>query len=176
MKFFKPTFILFFSFILTLFSSCKSENVEVSSIPDSSFNKDWLFQKDSIAGAETVNFNDSHWQEVTLPHDWSIYGPFDNKYNARTGGLPVHGIGWYRKHFTIEKGLEGKQIAVEFDGAMSNSKVYLNGKYIGERPYGYIGFEFDLTEHINFGGGKCYSCKISTRRLIYALVCWCWYL
>ncbi|WP_299553147.1 beta-galactosidase GalB [Seonamhaeicola sp.] len=148
-----------------MITSCKSKDPISSAIPDQDFNKAWLFQKDSNPGAETINFDDSDWQKVTLPHDWSIEGPFDSKYNARTGGLPVHGIGWYRKHFTIDKSLEGKQISVEFDGAMSNSKVYLNGHYIGERPYGYIGFEFDLTEYINFGGDNVIAVRLAPEDL-----------
>ncbi|TXG39266.1 beta-galactosidase GalB [Seonamhaeicola maritimus] len=165
MRFLKLNFILLTFSISILCLSCHTEGASSNPIADSDFNKDWLFQKDSIANAETVNFDDSDWQKVTLPHDWSIDGPFDNKYNARTGGLPVHGIGWYRKHFTIEKGLEGKQISVEFDGAMSNAKVYLNGEYIGERPYGYIGFEIDLTKHINFGSDNVIAVRLAPEDL-----------
>ncbi|WP_282135418.1 beta-galactosidase GalB [Seonamhaeicola maritimus] len=165
MRFLKLNFILLTFSISILCLSCNTEGASSNPIADSDFNKDWLFQKDSIANAETVNFDDSDWQKVTLPHDWSIDGPFDNKYNARTGGLPVHGIGWYRKHFTIEKGLEGKQISVEFDGAMSNAKVYLNGEYIGERPYGYIGFEIDLTKHINFGSDNVIAVRLAPEDL-----------
>lgn len=146
-------------------NACKTENSSITALPDSNFNKGWLFQKDSLPGAEAKDFNDANWQKVTLPHDWSIDGPFDNKYNARTGGLPVHGIGWYRKHFTIEKELQGTQISIEFDGAMSNAKVYLNGTYIGERPYGYIGFELDLTKHINYGGDNVIAVRLAPEDL-----------
>ncbi len=165
MKLFRPNIIILIVFLVFSFTNCNSEKSVSISLPDSDFNKGWLFQKNSTPNAETSNFDDSNWQKVTLPHDWSIEGPFDNKYNARTGGLPVHGIGWYRKHFTIDKDQKGKQISIEFDGAMSNSKVYLNGKYIGERPYGYIGFEFDLTEHINFGEENILAVRLAPEDL-----------
>jgi beta-galactosidase len=67
---------------------------------------------------------------------------------GRTGALPCFGIGWYRKALTISKADEGKRVFVEFDGAMSRSKVYLNGVYVGEWPYGYSSFSFELTKYI----------------------------
>ncbi|MCL7762589.1 DUF4982 domain-containing protein [Polaribacter sp. Z014] len=122
-----------------------------NSIPDLNFNKDWLFKKEAPDTANRIDFNDADWRSLNLPHDWAIEGPFSNKYNARTGGLPVHGIAWYRKYFTVDSKFSHKQISIEFDGAMNNAKVWLNGEYVGERPYGYIGFELDLSNHIKFG-------------------------
>ena len=129
-------------------SSCSNEITQEKI--DTNFNNDWLFTKGNQSNAEQPEFQDKGWEEITLPHDWAIEGPFDNKYNARTGGLPVHGIGWYRKHFTISKEQKDKIISIEFDGAMCNSKVWLNGHYLGERPNGYMGFSFDLSQHINY--------------------------
>ena len=129
--------------------SCKSENTTV--ILDEDFNKNWLFFKGQVKDGEKPFYNDSNWRSLNVPHDWAIEGPFSNKHNARTGGLPVTGEAWYRKHFTVAKENKDKKISIEFDGAMSNAKVWLNGKFIGERPYGYIGFEFDLTKHVKFG-------------------------
>ena len=74
---------------------------------------------------------------LDLPHDWAIEGPFDRKFNPHDGGLPFFGIGWYRKHFTCPASAKGKYFSVEFDGAMSNSTVWLNGQKLGGRPYGY---------------------------------------
>ncbi|QCX40327.1 glycoside hydrolase family 2 protein [Aureibaculum algae] len=129
------------------------------------FNKNWLFHKDSLPDAEMLDYNDTQWRKLNLPHDWAIEGPFDKKYNARTGGLPVHGVAWYRKHFTVAKNEENKQISIEFDGAMSNAKVWLNGIYIGERPYGYVGFSFDLTEHIQFGKDNIIAVQLAPEDL-----------
>ena len=66
---------------------------------NTSFNQDWKFQKGEQGSEQNIDFNDSEWRKLNLPHDWAIEGPFDIKYNARSGGLPFHGTGWYRKHF-----------------------------------------------------------------------------
>ncbi len=112
---------------------------------------DWRFFQGVAAGAEQPNFNDSRWTTVRLPHDWAIEGPFDPKENPHTGALPIYGTGWYRKRFTVPEGGRGRYFNLLFDGAMSNARVWLNGQELGGRPYGYIGFAFDLTPHLRFG-------------------------
>ncbi|WP_075589651.1 beta-galactosidase GalB [Labilibacter marinus] len=121
---------------------------------DQSFNDSWLFFNDKADGAEKASFDDSAWRNVTLPHDWAIEGPFDNKYNARCGGLPFHGTGWYRKHFNVPASAKGKVVRVEFEGAMYNGHVWVNGEFVGKRPYGYIGFEFDISKYLKYDGSK----------------------
>ncbi|WP_276166159.1 glycoside hydrolase family 2 TIM barrel-domain containing protein [Zobellia alginiliquefaciens] len=132
---------------------------------DVSFNNDWLFTKGDPKDAEKTTFNDATWRKLNLPHDWAIEGPFDKKYNARTGGLPVHGTAWYRKHFTVDKKYAEQQIAVLFDGIMNNSQVYINGKYNGERPFGYMGYELDLTPYIKFGGDNVIAVRVAPEDL-----------
>jgi len=117
-----------------------------------SFNDGWRFYKGEAAGAEKPEFDDSAWRPVRLPHDWAIEGPFDSTLNPQTGALPMFGTGWYRKSFALPAGAKGKYFSIEFDGAMSNSKVWLNGHELGGRPYGYIGFSLDLTPYLNFDG------------------------
>lgn len=148
---------------LSLLACTPTRDVVV--LPDQDFNKGWLFKKGEAPGAETITFADNAWRKQDLPHDWAIEGPFDNKYNARTGGLPVHGTGWYRKHFVVDKAMQGKQVAVEFDGAMNNAEVFINGELVGERPYGYIGFEVDLTPFIKFGEDNVIAVKLSPEDL-----------
>ena len=116
-----------------------------------SFNDHWLFLKGDAADAANSAFDDSSWRKLDLPHDWAIEGPFDSKYSPNTGGLPIFGVAWYRKHFTIPASGRGQFYSVEFDGAMSNSQVFLNGHELGGRPYGYSSFELDLTPFLNFG-------------------------
>ncbi len=126
-------------------------DVKVSGERRVSFNEGWRFFKGEAEGAERPEFSDSAWRGLDLPHDWAIEGPFDPKINPHAGALPYFGTGWYRRHFRIPESARGKFFSVEFDGAMSNSRVWLNGQELGGRPYGYISFAFDLTPHLRFG-------------------------
>ena len=130
-------------------------------------NKNWKFTKGDIANASAVDFNDSQWESVTIPHDWAIFGPFDrandlqvvqvlqngetepSEKTGRSGGLPYAGVGWYRTTFDVPV---GKQATLIFDGAMSEAHVYVNGKEAGFWPYGYNSFYFDVTPFINKDG------------------------
>ncbi|HMD71753.1 MAG TPA: hypothetical protein VKF41_10445, partial [Bryobacteraceae bacterium] len=117
------------------------------------FDDGWRFFKGEAAGAEQPGFQDSAWTELRLPHDWAIEGPFDSRQNPHTGALPIFGTGWYRKAFTLPEKAKGQSVGVMFDGAMSNARVWLNGHELGNRPYGYISFSFDLTPFLNYGAG-----------------------
>src|SRR5690242_6431072 len=98
-----------------------------------SFNEGWRFFKGAAACAEAPEFNDAQWRSLRLPHDWAIEGPFDEKYGANTGGLPIAGTGWYRKSFLLPAASQGRRFTIEFDGAMANVHVWLNGKELGTR-------------------------------------------
>src|SRR6185437_9216698 len=117
-----------------------------------SFNQSWRFHLGDVANARDVSFNDSQWRQLNLPHDWSIEGEFSENAPAGTGGgaLPG-GLGWYRKTFTIPATAKGKLIFIEFDGVYRNSEVWINGHYLGKRPYGYSTFEYELTPYLNYG-------------------------
>jgi beta-galactosidase len=119
-----------------------------------SFNQGWKFFKGDAPDAEKPGFNDSAWRTVELPHDWAIEGPFALEYGPSQGALPYYGTGWYRKRFTLPVGASDKRYSIEFDGAMSNAKVWLNGTELGGRPYGYISFSFDLTPNLKFHGAE----------------------
>lgn len=116
------------------------------------FDFDWKFMKADVPGAQERDFDDTDWRTVQVPHDWSIEGPYSDEYASCTGYLPG-GIGWYRKTFTLSRSLSEKQVAVEFDGIYNNSEVWINGVYLARRPFGYIGFQYDLTPYLVFGGG-----------------------
>jgi beta-galactosidase len=125
--------------------------VQISGERRLSFNEGWRFFKGEAEGAERPDFQDSQWSEIRLPHDWAIEGPFDPKINPHTGGLPISGTGWYRKSFTLPNSAKDRYFSIEFDGAMSNAHVWINGQDLGGRPYGYSSFAFDLTPHLHFG-------------------------
>ena len=115
------------------------------------FNENWKFHRGDVANAQDVDFNDTSWDNVNLPHDYSIDQEFTTSGEAESGFLPG-GIGWYRKTFVVPEKYQGKQLMIEFDGAYMNAEVYLNGKKLGEHPYGYTAFAFDLTDELVFDG------------------------
>ncbi len=125
------------------------------------FNKNWKFFLGDNDKAKESNFDDSKWRVLTLPHDWSIEGAFDEKNPAKPegGGLPT-GIAWYRKSFTVPANASSKDIAIEFDGIYRDSEVWVNGKYLGKRPNGYISFQYDITPCLNFGGQNTIAVKV----------------
>ena len=120
-----------------------------------SFNQDWRFRLGEVAGAQDAGFDDSQWRQLDLPHDWSIEGEFSEQSPAGTGGgaLPG-GLAWYRKTFTVPTTAKGKLIFIEFDGVYRNSEVWINGHYLGKRPYGYSTFEYELTPHLVYGAKR----------------------
>src|SRR6185437_8142694 len=101
--------------------------------------------------AAAPDFPDSTWDPVTLPHDWSITQlPQPDQTNA-TGYFPG-GLGWYRKTFTLPSWMRGKDISIDFDGVFDNSYVYLNGQLLGNHPYGYTGYSYDITHLVHANG------------------------
>ena len=129
------------------------------------FNYDWMFCKGDIDNAHAADYDDSKWRKLDVPHDWAIEGPFDKKHDARTGGLPISGTAWYRKNFFVDKTTKGEKITIEFDGVMDNSTVYINGHKVGERPFGYIGFEVDLTPFLKYGKNNVIAVKVDPKEL-----------
>jgi beta-galactosidase len=145
--------------LLILLLSCNS--TEMQERERTSFNEDWLFQKTNDTSAFEKDYYDSNWRSLQLPHDWAIEGPFKPEYNLRTGGLPIFGKAWYRKHFKIDTSKKGSVVTIEFDGVMNNSTIYINGKKVYHRPYGYIGFEIDITSYISFGENNIIAVEVN---------------
>lgn len=117
----------------------------------SNFDDNWRFHLGDTLNAQDVAFQDNSWRELDLPHDWSIEGAFDEKSPAGPGGGYLNGgIGWYRKTFTLDRSLKGKKVFVDFDGIYRDSKVWINGHFLGFRPNGYISFQYDLTPYVNW--------------------------
>ncbi len=136
---------------LFLIASCTSKNDNARSIIN--FDKDWKFQLGDTIGAESVNFDDSSWRKLNVPHDWSIEGEFSEKNPATPGGgaLPG-GIGWYRKAFKVtSRELKG-DVFIDFDGVYENSEVWVNGHSLGKRFYGYSSFRYNMTPYLVRGG------------------------
>jgi beta-galactosidase len=129
------------------------------------FDAGWSFTLGDVKGAEVADFDASGWRKLDLPHDWSVEGRFeaDHPTGAPGGYLPA-GMGWYRKAFQVPKELEGRRVFIEFDGVYMNAEVWINGHRLGKRPYGYLGFEYDLTPHLKFGGRNVVAVRVDDSR------------
>jgi beta-galactosidase len=151
--------------IMACYSGCKNER---SGIKDRtvSFDQGWRFLKADTSGAEKPEFDDSSWRTIDLPHDWSIedlpgqnndsvIGPFSRKSIGKMAtGYTVGGTGWYRKTFVIDKSDTGKEAYLQFDGVYMNPDIWVNGKHVGNHPYGYTSFYYDITPYLNPPGEK----------------------
>ncbi|MBQ8423192.1 MAG: DUF4982 domain-containing protein [Coprobacter sp.] len=152
------------SLILSLL--CVAMSVSAQVRQEIALEKGWRFMRGDVPGAESVAYDDSHWQEVCVPHDWAIAGPFDKNIDiqvvaieqngekgatektGRTGALPYIGVGWYRTLFEVP---QGRRVTLSFDGAMSRPQVYINGHKAGEWGYGYTPFHIDITPYLTEG-------------------------
>ncbi|ODM27047.1 sugar-binding protein [Clostridium sp. Bc-iso-3] len=130
-----------------------------------SFNEGWKFNKGDVNNGHSISYDDSKWSDVTLPHDWSIFNSFNQWSPAGdSGGYLDGGIGWYRKTFTVPQNYSGKKVSIVFDGAYMNSQVWINGAFLGIRPYGYSSFEYDLTPYLNIGGKNVIAVKLNNNQ------------
>ncbi|MFI3268772.1 MAG: glycoside hydrolase family 2 TIM barrel-domain containing protein [Rikenellaceae bacterium] len=138
--------------MLTALTSCCCNTSAVKIDRENDFNFDWKFTllEDTVTLKKTP-LDDSKWRDVRLPHDWSVEASFDESLEGCTGYLPG-GVGVYQKHFATPYNKADKSTFVLFDGVYNNAKFWLNGKYLGENPYGYSPTYFDLTEVLNAEG------------------------
>ena len=149
---------------------------------EQTFEKGWKFTREDNADFAKPGFNDAKWQNVTVPHDWAIYGPFSinndkqemaitqdgqteaMEHAGRTGGLPFVGTGWYRLNFDAPSFEKGKKATLIFDGAMSHARVYINGQEAGYWPYGYNSFYVDATPYLKSGEKNELAVRLENER------------
>jgi beta-galactosidase len=151
------------------------------------FDDGWRFNGGDVTGAENPAFSDLAWRKLDLPHDWSIedlpahlesdgqsaiwddcgcpteIGPFSRVHSegeAATGWI-VGGVGWYRKSFATPERPKGGRVSVRFDGVYMNADFWINGNHLGQHPYGYTGFEFDITPHLREQGINVLAVKVN---------------
>ncbi len=152
--------------IILFFAGCCTVNKNRETIL---LDDNWQFINHEVAGAEKPELNTESWETVSVPHDWAIKGPFDKEIDkqtvavvqdqekvasektGRTGALPHIGIGWYRKSFELPEFKKGKQALLVFDGAMSDAQIFVNGVKVGNWPYGYSYFYFDISNYLKDG-------------------------
>lgn len=121
----------------------------------------WRFALADSPEMAQLSYDDSAWRVLNLPHDWAIEGNFyvKNPSGAVGGALPG-GVGWYRKRLMLTDNNEHSRYVLHFDGAFMNTSVYVNGKLVGIRPYGFIGFGFDITPFLNKKGENVVAVRI----------------
>ncbi len=125
------------------------------------FDEGWQFTQTDSVKMSWFGYNDKTWRTLDLPHDWAIEGDFmATAPSGASGGALPGGIGWYRKHFNVAKADKGKKLFIDFDGVYMNAKVWINGHELGQRPYGYSSFRYDLTPHLNYGGDNVVAVRV----------------
>lgn len=125
------------------------------------FDKGWRFALADSAQMSSPEYNDSKWRQLNLPHDWAIEGDFSaSAPSGNSGGSLPGGIGWYRKTFKVGGLDKGLRFYIDFDGVYMNAKVWINGTLLGQRPYGYSSFRYDLTPYLNYGGENVLAVRV----------------
>jgi beta-galactosidase len=134
------------------------------------FDASWKFFKGDVRDGETLNVKDAAWRPVELPHDWSIedlpnqsdsvIGPFSKKSLGTTAtAYTVGGTAWYRKHFRLRSSTN-KKYSIYFDGVYMNSDVWINGHHLGNHPYGYTPFYYELTPYLKQNGENIIAVRV----------------
>lgn len=139
----------FFVILLCHIHLMLNVEVEAQSIP---FNKGWLFVLADVPSASDPAYDDAHWRNLDVPHDWA----FENGYSPQgaqgdKGGYAMGGVGWYRKHFTLPPDQTGRRLFLDFDAVYMNSEVWINGHKLDKRPYGYVSFSYEITDYVSPG-------------------------
>lgn len=139
-------------FLLSMQMLACSQTIQDKTRERTALDFDWKFYLGDEKNASQANFDDTKWRLLDVPHDWSIEGEYNENNPAGIAGayLPT-GIGWYRKNIEIKNLEKDDKYFVEFDGVYMNSDVYINGQLLGNRPYGYISFSYDLTPYLKEG-------------------------
>lgn len=122
----------------------------------------WKFVLGDPDGADARSFDDAGWRRVDLPHDWSIEGtPAKDNPTGSGGGFYPAGTGWYRKAFSAPAEWKGKRVSIEFDGVYRDATVYINGHKLGNQPYGYTSFRFDITPDVDFAAPNVLAVRVN---------------
>jgi beta-galactosidase len=117
-------------------------------------------------GPAAISFDDRAWRVINLPHDWAVEMPFDSKgshshgYKTVGRAFPESSVGWYRKKFSIPESDLGRRIVIEFDGVHRDSRLWINGFYIGTEHSGYSSFQYDITDYLNYGGDNVIAVRV----------------
>ena len=131
------------------------------------FDYNWKFFLGDTAAAGSKDFDDWSWRSLDLPHDWSIEGKVNPKNPTRgAGGYFPAGVGWYRKSFKVPGEWKNRKISIYFEGVYMNSEVFINGRSIGIRPYGYSSFSYDLSRYLDPGHENTIAVRVDNSKQV----------
>lgn len=139
--------------------ACTSDRSKTSRITED-FNFNWQFHYGDTKKEQIGSLSNENWENVRLPHDWSIAQEFTQEKTAGATGFLPGGIGWYRKKFNMPVTSANKLTWIQFDGVYSNSEVWINGHYLGKHPYGYTPFAYELTKYLKYDQPNLISVKV----------------
>lgn len=142
-----------------LLFSCIAAHSQISFGNAIKINNNWKFILQDTPEAQNATYNDTKWQSVNVPHDWSVEGRLSPTLASCTGWLPG-GIGWYRKTLNIPSTKQGEKVYLYFEGVYNRSEVFINGHSLGKRPNGYISFAYDATPFIKYGADNNIAVKV----------------
>jgi beta-galactosidase len=152
-------------------ASAKADDTPASTSPDSPhqstlLDPDWRFYLGDITPSDKVitpDFDDKDWQPVDVPHDYVLFGKYDEHLDRNHGYLPVD-VAWYRRHLQIPADAQGKILSLDFDGVYRDSQVYFNGQLLGEHQSGYTPFSYDITKLAKIGGDNLIAVRVDPRK------------
>jgi beta-galactosidase len=131
------------------------------------FDYNWKFKLGDDSLARLSDFSDTGWRSIDLPHDWSIEGKISPKNpTGGAGGYFPAGMAWYRKTFKAAPEWKGKSVSIYFEGVYMNSEVFINGKSLGIRPYGYSSFRYDLSPYLDFNKENVIAVRVDNSQQI----------
>ncbi|WP_339315102.1 discoidin domain-containing protein [Paenibacillus sp. FSL R10-2734] len=133
--------------IITGQNDDQNPSVDPTNREELNFNTGWLFKREDVSGAQELTFDDSGWEGVNLPHSVRLEPKINGGINQSYQGLAS-----YRRHFSLDNSYSGKKLFIEFEGAMTNAEVWINGTYLGIHHGGYTPFTFDITKYVQLGG------------------------
>jgi len=143
----KKLSLLFLMFLLFAYLA----NAQSTSREKYLFNFGWKFHYGDKGELHLFWIDESRWEDVQLPHDASVSKAFSRENSTVANGWLPHGTGWYRKHFTLDENSRGRKVIIDFEGVYRDAEIYCNGVYLGRHLNGYLGFQHDISEYLNYG-------------------------
>ncbi|MEP6749509.1 MAG: glycoside hydrolase family 2 TIM barrel-domain containing protein [Bacteroidota bacterium] len=155
------------AFVIFIFNCVSAQLSKPITRANILFDNGWRFHRGDVQNGEQENTDDAGWRLLQLPHDWSIEdlpgtnSPFNpDALNGVSVGFTTGGTGWYRKTFDISPQKKNKKIFIEFEGVYMNADVWLNGQHLGNHPYGYTSFWYDITDKIKFDSKNIIAVRV----------------